>query len=266
MCLSFHANSSCTIMNNSCKRHHVHVPYSGASFQLFLEGKIFFLFFNGTGLLKNWKNRTLFVLIGRYSQFPFFFSVFLVFLFFLSFFPWGRQPPPQPPQMTPLTVLYRKLFQTYHTQRTVPSKVTSEILFQKSQWLDHCWNVDQNKNDDDDRHDDEGCWSNQGGSSCFRCFCLDRLVVWIGWIRNKKTPSFTTLQTVYIGDHLVLYIGDHLVAPYVNVNVTDTILWQGHHDRVMQLNWLYICGICQMMPPKVWLNTAVCAVSILHPY
>ena len=22
----------------------------------------------------------------------------------------------------------------------------------------------------------------------------------------------------------------------VNVNVTDTILWQGHHDRVMQLN------------------------------
>ena len=21
----------------------------------------------------------------------------------------------------------------------------------------------------------------------------------------------------------------------VNVNVTDTILWQGHHDRVMQL-------------------------------
>ena len=24
----------------------------------------------------------------------------------------------------------------------------------------------------------------------------------------------------------------------VNINVTDTILWQGHHDRVMQLNWL----------------------------
>jgi hypothetical protein len=32
----------------------------------------------------------------------------------------------------------------------------------------------------------------------------------------------------------------------VNENVTDTILWQGHHDRVMQLNWLYFCGICQM--------------------
>ena len=25
---------------------------------------------------------------------------------------------------------------------------------------------------------------------------------------------------------------------FVNVNVMDTILWQGHHDRVMQLNWL----------------------------
>ena len=33
----------------------------------------------------------------------------------------------------------------------------------------------------------------------------------------------------------------------VNVNVTDTILWQGHHDRVIQLNWLYFCGICQMI-------------------
>ena len=42
-----------------------------------------------------------------------------------------------------------------------------------------------------------------------------------------------------------------------NKNVTDTILWQGHHDRVMQLNWLYFCGICQMMPLKVWPNTAL---------
>ena len=44
---------------------------------------------------------------------------------------------------------------------------------------------------------------------------------------------------------------------YVNVNVTDTILWQGHHDRVMQFNWLYFCGIYQMMPLKVWPNTAL---------
>ena len=41
------------------------------------------------------------------------------------------------------------------------------------------------------------------------------------------------------------------------INVTDTILRQGHHDRVMQLNWLYFCGICHMMPLKVWPNTAL---------
>ena len=33
--------------------------------------------------------------------------------------------------------------------------------------------------------------------------------------------------------------------------------WRGHHDRVMQLNWLCFCGICQMMPLNVWLNTAL---------
>ena len=43
----------------------------------------------------------------------------------------------------------------------------------------------------------------------------------------------------------------------VNVNVTDTILWQGHHDRVIQLKWLYFCGICKMMPLKMWSNTAL---------
>ena len=40
-------------------------------------------------------------------------------------------------------------------------------------------------------------------------------------------------------------------------NVTDTISWWDHHDRVMQLNWLHFCGICQMMPLKVWPNTAL---------
>ena len=28
------------------------------------------------------------------------------------------------------------------------------------------------------------------------------------------------------------------------------------YDRVMQLNWLYFCGICQLIPLKVWPNTA----------
>ena len=38
-----------------------------------------------------------------------------------------------------------------------------------------------------------------------------------------------------------------------NVNVTDTISWRDHHDRVVQLNWLHFCG----MPLKVWPNTAL---------
>ena len=42
-----------------------------------------------------------------------------------------------------------------------------------------------------------------------------------------------------------------------NVNLTNTILWQGHHDRVMQLNWLHFWGKCQMMPLKVWPNIAL---------
>ena len=28
------------------------------------------------------------------------------------------------------------------------------------------------------------------------------------------------------------------------------------YDRVTQLNWLYFCGICQLIPLKLWLNTA----------
>ena len=31
-------------------------------------------------------------------------------------------------------------------------------------------------------------------------------------------------------------VGKMITYVNVNVNVTDTILWQGHHDRVMQLN------------------------------
>ena len=31
-----------------------------------------------------------------------------------------------------------------------------------------------------------------------------------------------------------------IIVWFVNVNVTDSISWQGHHDRVVQLNWLLI--------------------------
>ena len=61
------------------------------------------------------------------------------------------------------------------------------------------------------------------------------------WIRWKLTSM----------DHMKKLTS---VDVKTNVNVTDTILWQSHHDRVMQLNWLYSCGICQVMPLKVWPN------------
>ena len=38
-------------------------------------------------------------------------------------------------------------------------------------------------------------------------------------------------------------------------NVKDTISWRDHHDRVtrvMQLNWLYYFGICQLIPLRLW--------------
>ena len=77
------------------------------------EAKIFFLFFNATGLLKNWKkqhfiicsNLTSFIipfilfpffsLFSLSSLFFFFFSFFFFFFSFFSFliFPWGRRPP-----------------------------------------------------------------------------------------------------------------------------------------------------------------------------
>ena len=77
---------------------------SGASFQLFLGGgggKIFYLFFNATELLKNWKKHFICSNLALFIV-PFFLSFFfLFFLFFLSFFILffflGGSDGPQPP-------------------------------------------------------------------------------------------------------------------------------------------------------------------------
>ena len=58
-------------------------------------------------------------------------------------------------------------------------------------------------------------------------------------------------------------VGEWVIACVVIV--TDIILWQGHHDRVMQLNLLYLCNICQMMPLKVWPNKTRLQPSINLP-
>ena len=85
------------------------ILFPGASFQLFFGGPKFFLFFNATGLLKNWKkqhficsNLTLFI-VPFFLSFLFFllFSLFsffsFFFLFFLFSFSLGGATAPQPP-------------------------------------------------------------------------------------------------------------------------------------------------------------------------
>ena len=74
----------------------------------FLGGQIFYLFFNATGLLKNWKKQHF--ICGNLALFivPFifflFFFFFFFFLFFLSFFlfPWGATTPQPLSKMMPL--------------------------------------------------------------------------------------------------------------------------------------------------------------------
>ena len=80
-------------------------PHSqGRHFNFFLGGQKFFLFFNATGLLKNWKkqhficsNLTLFI-VPFFLSFFSFFSLFSFFSFFFSFFFFlGGRRPSQPP-------------------------------------------------------------------------------------------------------------------------------------------------------------------------
>ena len=54
-----------------------------------------------------------------------------------------------------------------------------------------------------------------------------------------EEPSVCLARLQFMDNHMIIYLFEN-----VNVNVTDTILWQGHHDRVMQLNLLHFCGIC----------------------
>ena len=85
-------------------------PGSGrASFQLFLTGPKFFLFFIVTGLLKNWKkqhficsNLTLLIVpFFLFSYFFLFFSLFFSFFFLFSFSLGGRRHPQPPSNDTP---------------------------------------------------------------------------------------------------------------------------------------------------------------------
>ena len=94
---------------------------SGASFQLFLGAKFIFLFFNATGLLKNWKkqhficsNLTLFIV-------PFFLSFF--FSFFLSSFFSLEATAPSPLKWRPCVNACKMTSVTTFTQSAYPITV-----------------------------------------------------------------------------------------------------------------------------------------------
>ena len=77
----------------------------GASFQLFIGGQKFFFIFQCHRTTEKFEKQHLYVVISRYSWFPFFlFFSFFCFLsfFFFFFFLGGHAPPLSPPQMTPL--------------------------------------------------------------------------------------------------------------------------------------------------------------------
>ena len=91
--------------------------------------------------------------------------------------------------------------------------------------------------------------------------CMASYMSWIFLVLVGIDPGVSRLGGEIVShnttDALLCFFSNFLVFQMWNVNVIDTILWQSHHDRVIQLDWLYSCGICQMMPLKVWQNTAL---------
>ena len=78
-----------------------------------------------------------------------------------------------------------------------------------------------------------------------------RKLQWLNeWLKRRMCcyENYTVMLNLALLQYSIRY----------DVTVTDIILWRGHHDRVvMRLNWLYFCGICQMIPLIVWPNTAL---------
>ena len=133
----------------------------GRHFNFFLGGAKKFLFFNATGLLKNWKKQhficsslmSFIVPFFLFLFFSFFFSFFF-FSFFFSFFlfPWGgggRRPPPAPLNdasvwMPAQCMCQRMLCLLRHCcaalerdsgTRTCATGYTAEVFFLKFSWI-----------------------------------------------------------------------------------------------------------------------------------
>ena len=118
-----------------------HCYFQGRHFNFFLGGQNFLLFFNATGLLKNWlkqhfiySNLTLFIVPFFLSFFFLFFSFFLSFLFI--FFLGGDAP--SPPQMTPLVIFKQRVHRIKyptHSQLFIPFPSLYKIFTMQSVML-----------------------------------------------------------------------------------------------------------------------------------
>ena len=86
------------------------------------------------------------------------------------------------------------------------------------------------------------CVCEQGGRNIYVVVILQDIT------HTQSTVTVTNEVHQTIPLIMVLWYCDRI---HNTVNVTDTISWQGHHDRVMQLNRLYFCGTCLTMPLKV---------------
>ena len=65
--------------------------------------------------------------------------------------------------------------------------------------------------------------------------------------RGKEVVNWSISSITYIPPcNSKVYI-KHSLWEQTKCNVNDIILWWGHHKRVMQLNWLYFCGIRQLI-------------------
>ena len=106
-------------------------------FNFFWEGQYFILFFNATGLLKNWKkqhfqcsNLTLFIVPFFLSVF---FSFFFFFLFFLSVFLFSFSlgaTAPSPPQITSLVcfLTFLHIFFMYFSFFIISHRIVSHLF------------------------------------------------------------------------------------------------------------------------------------------
>ena len=83
-----------------------------------------------------------------------------------------------------------------------------------------------------------------------------------GWTNVSQSPNMKIWCLTNRGNMLIERHIDALIdASYKKLFLIMRLCIWWHNakasNRVMQLNWLCFCGICHMMPQKVWPNTAL---------